>query len=282
MVHSCLTGQNPGRSGQRTKEDKLSACLSHNDCYLELKEHILLHWEVAMCADFKKSQTQVLKSSSSRLSGYGFAKKKRKKSRDFICLVSRQVASKTQIYTLCHLFSHLPSLSVLQQPEASWETMSTLKCKSSQQRVNLNRTAWTNSSLNVSSTVCRSVRLWLRHRLSCSHYFDHPSSWHSCAKSQKSDKDLRSFCSKWVDVSFQIHCEFSLQTDCPAAKMFVANSWLTVGFFSLSFAFFLFVFCFYCFAHAVAHFWLREKLFEAIWSFSGRRGFYPLQSNVCR
>lgn len=74
----------------------------------------------------RKSQAQVF-------SGYGFNQKE-EKSGDFIYLVSRQVASKAQSYTLCHLFSHLPSLSALQQPEASWKTMSTLKCESSRRR----------------------------------------------------------------------------------------------------------------------------------------------------
>lgn len=44
------------KSLRRGKGEKLWACLSH-DCYLEeLKEHILLHWEAAMCADKIKTK----------------------------------------------------------------------------------------------------------------------------------------------------------------------------------------------------------------------------------
>lgn len=192
----------------------------------------------------------------------------KKKSGDFIYLVSRQVASKAQSYTLCHLFSHLPSFSLLQQPEASWETMSTLKCESSQQRVNLNRKAWTNSGLNVSLTVCRSIWLKLRYRLSCSHHSDHhlhaghPSPWHPSVKSQSGDRDLRNFCSKRVAISFHIHCEFNAWTDCLSPTIYIANSWLWLfylNYFPLlcllpPFIFLLFLHA--CRFHAVAHFWL--------------------------
>lgn len=66
--------------------------------------------------------------------GMDLTKIKKKRSVDFIFLVSRQVASKAQSCTLRHLFSHLPPLSALQRPEARRKTMSTLKCESSRRQ----------------------------------------------------------------------------------------------------------------------------------------------------
>lgn len=80
----------------------------------------------------KKGKAQVFKFGSFRLSGYGFNRKKKEWILSTLCLDRWQ--AKPRVTHSATFFSHLPSLSVLQQPEASWKTMSTLKCASSRQQ----------------------------------------------------------------------------------------------------------------------------------------------------
>lgn len=81
-VCSRLTGRNVFiEKWLKRKGSQTASCLSRKECYLELKEHISLHCEAAMCADKKKekSQAQVLTFGSSGLFWYGFDQNKKNK-----------------------------------------------------------------------------------------------------------------------------------------------------------------------------------------------------------
>lgn len=138
------------------------------------------------------------------------------KVRIFIFLMSRQVASESQSYTLSHLSAICP-LSVRLQPKARWKTMGTFKnVKSSRWKrptadLNFNVATRANGGLNVSENIslteCPSIwiqlwRLFDSHvRLNCFPFPSHRPG--APLRRQRHDKDLLLSC--WKRGCFTSH-----------------------------------------------------------------------------